>query len=369
MTLYDPIERNLSRDKGTDQSEPFVVVQDLVKHYPVPGFPRGRSVKSVDGVSFTIKEGEILGLVGESGCGKSTIARVLMRLTPATSGVARVDARNVLAMKGEELRRMRRTMQLVFQDPFAALDPRMKIGESMEVPLAQHGIGHARERRDLVLRMLSDVGLDASFYDRYPKQCSGGQLQRVVIGRALLLKPWFLVCDEPTSALDASMRTQILNLLTDLKRRFSLTMLMISHDLRVMRYMCDRIAVMYLGQIVEIADRDELFENPRHPYTRALIASSMLEESGLNSSAGLLKGEAPSPLHPPSGCRFHTRCIYAREACSHNVQEFIQASQDHHVRCQFWDQLEEGATAASSADGAGLEAPPALRPQAAHVAA
>jgi peptide/nickel transport system ATP-binding protein len=369
MTLYDPIERNLSRDKGTDQTEPFVVVQDLVKHYPVPGFPRGRSVKSVDGVSFTIKEGEILGLVGESGCGKSTIARVLMRLTPATNGVARVDARNILAMKGEELRRMRRTMQLVFQDPFAALDPRMKIGQSMEVPLAQHGIGHARERRDLVLRMLSDVGLDASFYDRYPKQCSGGQLQRVVIGRALLLKPWFLVCDEPTSALDASMRTQILNLLTDLKRRFSLTMLMISHDLRVMRYMCDRIAVMYLGQIVEIADRDELFENPRHPYTRALIASSMLEESGLNSSAGLLKGAAPRPLNPPSGCRFHTRCIYARDACSQNVQEFIQASHDHQVRCQFWDHLEEGAATASTGEAPGLDVTPALRAQAAHATA
>jgi peptide/nickel transport system ATP-binding protein len=341
MTLYDPIERNLSRDKGTDPTEPFVVVQDLVKHYPVPGFPRGRSVKSVDGVSFTIKEGEILGLVGESGCGKSTIARVLMRLTPPTSGVARVDARDVLAMKGEELRRMRRTMQLVFQDPFAALDPRMKIGESMEVPLAQHGIGHARERRDLVLQMLNDVGLDASFYSRYPKQCSGGQLQRVVIGRALLLKPWFLVCDEPTSALDASMRTQILNLLMDLKRRFSLTILMISHDLRVMRYMCDRIAVMYLGQIVEVAERDELFEHPRHPYTRALIASSMLEETGLRSSAGLLKGEAPSPLNPPSGCRFHTRCIYARQACSENVQDLLQAGDGHSVRCQFWEHLDE----------------------------
>ncbi|WP_262029869.1 ABC transporter ATP-binding protein [Microvirga sp. Mcv34] len=356
MTSYDPIERNLSRDKGTDPTAPFVVVNDLVKHYPVPGFPRGRSVKSVDGVSFVIKEGEVLGLVGESGCGKSTIARVLMRLTPPTSGVATVDARNVFAMKGEELRRMRRTMQLVFQDPFAALDPRMTIGESMEVPLAQHGIGHARERRDLVLRMLNDVGLDASFYGRYPKQCSGGQLQRVVIGRALLLKPWFLVCDEPTSALDASMRTQILNLLMDLKRRFSLTILMISHDLRVMRYMCDRIAVMYLGQIVEVAERDELFEHPRHPYTRALIASSMLEETGLNSSAGLLKGEAPSPLNPPSGCRFHTRCIYARQACSENVQDLLQAGDGHSVRCQFWEHLDDvSQQTARSGDDASRE--------------
>lgn len=337
MSPYKPIEPNLSRDKGTDPSQPFVSVTNLVKHYPVPGFPRGRSVKAIDGVSFDIKEGEILGVVGESGSGKSTIARVLMRLTSPTSGVATVATRNIFSVKGEELRRMRQTMQLVFQDPFAALDPRMKIGDSMEAPLAQHRIGHPGERRNQVLGMLTNVGLDGSFCDRYPSQCSGGQLQRVVIGRALLLKPSFLVCDELTSALDASMRTQILNLLVDLKRRFSLTVLIISHDLRVIRYMSDRIAVMYLGQIVEIAQRDELFENPRHPYTKSLIASSMPEETGLSSPTMLLKGEPPSPLNPPSGCRFHTRCTVAREDCSRSVQELLSTGGGHLVRCRYWD--------------------------------
>lgn len=351
MTSYSPIERNLSREKGTDPTLPFVTVTDLVKHYPLPGLASGRAVRSVDGVSFSIREGEVLGLVGESGCGKSTIARVLMRLTAPTSGLATIDARNIFEMKGEELRRMRQTMQLVFQDPYAALDPRMTIGKSMEAPLAQHGIGPAKHRREQVLSMLTDVGLDASFYDRFPKQCSGGQLQRVVIGRALLLKPWFLVCDEPTSALDASMRTQILNLLMDLKRRFSLTILMISHDLRVMRYMCDRIAVMYLGQIVEIAERDHLFDHPRHPYTRALIASSMLEETGLNSSTLLLKGEAPSPLNPPSGCRFHTRCIHARDTCAQEKQDLLDTDQSHFVRCRHWNRLDQNSPPASGTFG------------------
>jgi oligopeptide/dipeptide ABC transporter ATP-binding protein len=341
MTPDSSIEQNLSRNRESHRRKPFVEVKDLVKHYPVPGFPRGRVVKSVDGVSFSIMEGEVLGLVGESGCGKSTIARLLMRLTTPNGGSVRVGDRDILALKGEELRKMRQTIQLVFQDPFAALDPRMRIGESMEAPLAQHGIGQRESRRAQVLRMLTDVGLDASFYDRYPRQCSGGQLQRVVIGRALLLKPKFLVCDEPTSALDASMRTQILNLLMDLKRRFSLTILIISHDLRVMRYMCDRIAVMYLGQLVETANRDELFERPRHPYTRALIASSMLEETGLHSSAMLLKGEPPSPLNPPSGCRFHTRCIYARDTCSYRLQELIDVGEGHQARCEYWDGLDE----------------------------
>jgi len=336
MTLNPhPVPNGIS-ERSVDG--PLVIVKDLVKHYPIS---RGLTVRSVDGISFTIGEGEVFGLVGESGCGKSTIARVLMRLTPPTSGVVTIAERNILEVKGEKLRRMRQTMQLVFQDPFAALDPRMKIGVSMEAPLAQHRLGTREQRRARVLQMLNDVGLDASFYDRYPKQCSGGQLQRVVIGRALLLKPRFLVCDEPTSALDASMRTQILNLLMDLRRRFSLTLLMISHDLRVMRYMCDRIAVMYLGQIVEVADRDELFERPRHPYTRALIASSMLEETGLNTPGVVLKGEAPSPLKPPSGCRFHTRCIYSNETCRRDAQSLVDTGDEHLVRCHLWDRLED----------------------------
>jgi peptide/nickel transport system ATP-binding protein len=316
---------------------PLVEVNEIAKHYFLS---RLFSIKSVDGVSFSIRPGEVMGLVGESGCGKSTIARLLTRQTPPTSGEMRIAGQQIADIDGEDLKRLRRTVQLVFQDPFGALDPRMRIGTSMEAPLAQHGIGTRQERRDKVMRMLAEVGLDENFYERYPRQCSGGQLQRVVIGRALLLEPRFLICDEPTSALDASMRTQILNLLTDLKRRHGLTMLMISHDLRVVRHICDRIAVMYLGRIVEVADRDALFETPRHPYTKALIAASMLDRTGLYAPEIQLRGDLPSPLNPPRGCRFHTRCAHAQAKCSEAEPELGSASESHHVRCHFWRELQ-----------------------------
>lgn len=293
-------------------------------------------MKSVDDVSLTIGEGEVLGLVGESGCGKSTVAGLITRLTHATKGEVSIGQNDMLHMQGEALRRMRRVVQLVFQDPYSALDPRMRIGQSMEAPLAQHGIGTREERTARVFRMLEEVGLDGSFYDRYPSQCSGGQLQRVVIGRALLLNPSFLVCDEPTSALDASMRTQILNLLMDMKRRHGLTVLMISHDLRVVRYLCDRIAVMYLGRVVEIADREELFRAPKHPYTKALIASSMLDETGLYAPEMLLDGDLPSPLNPPNGCKFHTRCKYATDICGEVEPVLEGVSGEHFARCHRW---------------------------------
>ncbi|MBP2236731.1 peptide/nickel transport system ATP-binding protein [Sinorhizobium kostiense] len=321
---------------------PLVEIEHLAKHYHLG---LSFSVKSVDGVSFTIGQGEVLGLVGESGCGKSTIARLLTRQTSPTSGQVKIAGQEIADVSGEELKRLRRTVQLVFQDPFGALDPRMRIGTSMEAPLAQHRIGTREERREKVMRMLTEVGLDESFYERYPRQCSGGQLQRVVIGRALLLEPSFLICDEPTSALDASMRTQILNLLTDLKRRHGLTMLMISHDLRVVRHICDRIAVMYLGRIVEVADRDALFKTPRHPYTRALIAASMLDRTGLYAPEIQLRGDLPSPLNPPLGCRFHTRCAHAQAKCSQAEPEFEAASESHQVRCHFWRELQPDRSA------------------------
>lgn len=326
------------RPEADGKIKPYVVANNLCKYYPISGLGN-RVVKSVDDVSLTIGEGEVLGLVGESGCGKSTVAGLITRLTNATKGEVSIGDNDILHMQGETLRRMRRVVQLVFQDPYSALDPRMRIGQSMEAPLAQHGIGKREERVARVLKMLEEVGLDASYYDRYPSQCSGGQLQRVVIGRALLLNPSFLVCDEPTSALDASMRTQILNLLMDMKRRHGLTVLMISHDLRVVRYLCDRIAVMYLGRIVEIADREELFRAPKHPYTKALIASSMLDETGLYAPEMLLDGDLPSPLNPPSGCKFHTRCKHATQICGEKEPVLEATAGEHFARCHHWREL------------------------------
>lgn len=320
----------------------FLSVEGLVKYYHLGGFGRTKIVKSLDGVSLKVRPGEVMGLVGESGCGKSTFAKLVSRLAAATDGQIIIDGQDWLAPRGEELRRHRPEVQLIFQDPRAALDPRMTLGLSMSAPMAHHSIGRsAAERRALVVAMLEEVGLDESFCDRLPRQCSGGQLQRVVIGRALLLQPKLLICDEPTSALDASMRTQILNLLSDLKQRRGITMVMISHDLRVVRHICDRIAVMYMGKLVEIADRDQLFETPTHPYTRALIAASMFDKFGLDGATGLLEGEPPSPLDPPSGCTFHVRCPHARPDCAVFEPFLKQARPDQFVRCRHWEKAAE----------------------------
>ena len=313
----------------------FVVADRIVKHFPVRvGAWRRGSVRSVDGVSFTIRRGEVMGLVGESGCGKSTLARILLRLLRPDSGTVTIAGRDLSSLHGEELRRFRTTMQLIFQNPHAALDPRMRIGTSLEAPLAQHGIGTHRERRRHAAVMLGEVGLDESFVERLPRQCSGGELQRIVIARALLLKPRFLVCDEPTSALDASLRAQIVNLLVDLKNRFDLTLLLISHDLRVVRYASDRVAVMYLGRIVEVGERDAVFDHPLHPYTRALIAASLLEENGL-AAGDDIRGEPPSPLNPPRGCHFHPRCAIVRPRCANGEPELAGGPGDHRAACFF----------------------------------
>ena len=323
-----------------DAQRSFVRIDGLYKHYVKSGLFGTKTVRSLDGVTLRIGKGEVLGLVGESGCGKSTLAKVLTRLTAPSGGQIEIDGEDWLAPQGEALRRRRRDVQLVFQDPGSALDGRMTIGESMSAPLAAHGIGTPRDRTDRVMAMLDEVGLDASFYARKPRQCSGGQLQRVVIGRALLLEPQLLVCDEPTSALDASMRTQILNLLLDLKQKRGLTMLMISHDLRVVRYLSDRIAVMYLGAVVETADRDALFNDPQHPYTKALIASSLLERGQLSMDRFLRDGDLPSPLDMPPGCRFEKRCPFARPDCGQREPALRLSGEGHFVACRYYDQLE-----------------------------
>ena len=319
----------------------LVSVENLVKTFPTGARSltgRRQKVLSVDSVSFRVEVGEVLGLVGESGCGKSTLARAVLGLTRIDAGRVLFDGAEVSGRKGADRKALRRSMQLVFQDPYAALDPRMRLGTSLEVPLVQHGVGTREERRARILDMLGQVGLDESFLDRRPVECSGGQLQRVVVARALLLEPRFLICDEPTSALDASIRAQILNLLMELKERLGLTVLMISHDLRVVRHVCDRVAVMYLGQIVEVAPREQLFERPAHPYTQALLAASLPEEPGAETTFGTLRGEPPSPVNPPGGCRFHQRCPKARARCATEVPQSHQAGAGHSVSCHYWDQ-------------------------------
>ena len=322
-----------------DARRPLVVIEDLIKHFPLPGsvFGRKQCVHSVDGVSLTIEPGEVLGLVGESGCGKSTLARAMLGLTPVDSGRVLFDGTDVAGTKGAARKSLRRSMQLVFQDPYAALDPRMRLETSLDAPLAQHRLGTREERHHRIVQALTRVGLDESFLGRRPAECSGGQLQRVVVARALLLNPRLLICDEPTSALDASIRAQILNLLIELKNELDLTLLMISHDLRVVRHICDRVAVMYLGEIVEVASTDDLFEHPAHPYTQALLAASLPEQPDANSAFPTPRGEPPSPVNPPTGCRFHPRCPRAQERCGVEPPTLSSGSQGHLVSCHYPD--------------------------------
>jgi peptide/nickel transport system ATP-binding protein len=316
--------------------EPLLVLDGVVKHFPSG---RGKVVHSVDGVSLEVGRGEVLGLVGESGCGKSTLARTILRAVSSDAGQIVYDGTDITRIKGKQLKALRRSMQFVFQDPYGAFDPKMRLGTSLEVPLRHHGVKDKAERWARIAEMVDRVGLEADILDRLPRECSGGQLQRLVIARALLLRPKFLICDEPTSALDASIRAQILNLLVELKDQLDLTLVLISHDLRVVRYLCDRVAVMYLGEIVEVAPREELFTRPRHPYTRVLLAASLTEEEkGDDDIVTRLRGEPPSPIDPPSGCRFHPRCPFAQDVCRTTAPQVAWADDQHRVTCHFWDQ-------------------------------
>jgi oligopeptide/dipeptide ABC transporter ATP-binding protein len=318
------------------KGETLVEVNDLVKYFPVRAGLLQRVVnhlKAVDGVSFVVKKGETLGLVGESGCGKTTVGRTMLRLIEPTSGVIKFDDKDVLSLKPRELKAVRRDMQIIFQDPYASLDPRVPIGESVMEGLHIHNIGTPKERVDIMRETLKKVGLEDYHARRYPHEFSGGQRQRIGIARALALRPRFIICDEPVSALDVSIQSQVLNILKDLQAEFGLTYLFIAHNLSVVEHVSDRVAVMYLGKIVELTTREELFRNPLHPYTQALMSAIPVPNPRLRRQRIILKGDVPSPLNPPNGCRFHPRCPVAIEKCSHEIPPLLEVSPEHWVAC------------------------------------
>jgi oligopeptide/dipeptide ABC transporter ATP-binding protein len=326
-------------------TEPLLVARDIVKHFPIRDWlgRRRDAVRAVDGVSLAIARAETLALVGESGCGKSTLGRVLLRLIEADRGVIRFAGRDVRALAAGELRRLRAEMQIVFQDPYASLNPRMTIGDALAEPLALHGVVPERERSARVAELLTLVGLRPAQARRYPHEFSGGQRQRIGIARALAAGPQLLVCDEPVSALDVSIQAQIINLLQALKAQLDLSLLFIAHDLAVVRHIADRVAVMYLGKIVETAPVARLFSAPRHPYTRALLAAVPIPDPRLRRERALLTGEIPNPLAPPSGCRFHTRCAFARDRCLVESPALESDADGHDTACHFWPDLPPAA--------------------------
>ena len=321
---------------------PLLEVRDLVKHYPGErtwlGLGRPRFVvRAVDGVSLTIPAGRTLGLVGESGCGKSTVGRTILRLTDATSGTVRFDGQDVRALAGAALRALRRRMQIVFQDPYGSLNPRMTIGRTVREGLDIHGIGDAAQRPARVAALLSEVGLDPELAGHYPHELSGGQRQRVGIARALAVEPAFIVCDEPVSALDVSVQAQVLNLLADLRARRNLTYLFIAHDLAVVRHIADEVAVMYLGRIVEHAPAAALYRAPRHPYTRSLLSAVPVPDPAAQRARIVLQGDVPSPARPPSGCPFHPRCPHPRknERCRTELPLLREVAPGQQAACHF----------------------------------
>ncbi|MCS6801563.1 MAG: dipeptide ABC transporter ATP-binding protein [Chloroflexota bacterium] len=320
--------------------ETLLEVKDLKMYFPITSgliFQRKvADVKAVDGISFSVKRGETLGLVGESGCGKSTTARAILQLYRPTAGSVKFEGKELTKMGGNELRRMRRRMQMIFQDPYASLNPRMSVGSIIGEPLLIHGIAkNKKERQERVQELLRVVGLNPYFVNRYPHEFSGGQRQRIGIARALAVEPLFIACDEPVSALDVSIQAQIINLLEELQEQFGLTYLFIAHDLSVVRHISDRVAVMYLGRIVEIADRNELYENPLHPYTKALLSAVPIPDPVVEAKREriILTGDVPSPVRPPSGCNFHPRCPIAIPECKEIVPPLEEKTPGHFAAC------------------------------------
>jgi oligopeptide/dipeptide ABC transporter ATP-binding protein len=320
----------------SDMARPLVRVENVVKHFPAG---LGTTVKAVDGVSFEIRQGETLGLVGESGCGKSTLGRVVAQLLPVTSGKVFFEDVELTRLRGERLRQQRRQMQIIFQDPFASLDPRMTVGDIIAEPLVNFRVMRGKRLSARVQELLRVVGLNPYFNNRYPHEFSGGQRQRIGIARALALNPKLIVCDEAISALDVSIQAQIVNLLEDLQREFKLTYLFIAHDLSVVRHISDRVMVMYLGKIVEIADSVKTYAEPKHPYTKALLSAIPVPDPKIQRGRRLveLSGEIPSPIKPPSGCRFHTRCPIARlpTPCAEVEPPLEEKAREHLAACHF----------------------------------
>jgi oligopeptide/dipeptide ABC transporter ATP-binding protein len=315
-------------------TQPLLSVRDLKVHFPLKkGFRRIGTVYAVDGVSFDLLQGETLALVGESGCGKSTTGRTILRLEEATSGTIAFEGRDVRRLSKKELFHLRREMQIVFQDAYSCLNPRLTIGEAIAEPMEVHRLYDKAERMRRVEELLDIVGLNKSFAKRYPHECSGGQRQRIGIARALSLRPKLIVADEPVSALDVSVQSQVLNLFQDLKERFGLSYLFISHDLSVVRHVADRVAVMYLGKIVETGTIDQVFGEKAHPYTKALLSSVPQPEAAVARERIALKGEVPSPIHPPSGCSFHPRCPYATDLCRQQAPALLEIATGHFAAC------------------------------------
>lgn len=324
-------------ERPTNETQSSLIeVKNLVKYFPVRAGLLQRVVawvQAVDDVSFFIRKGETLGLVGESGCGKTTVGRTMLRLIEPTSGSVLFDGRDVFSLRGNELKAIRRDMQIIFQDPYASLDPRLPIGESVMEGLNIHQIGTPKERFEIMIDMLKKVGLEDYHARRYPHEFSGGQRQRIGIARALALRPRFIICDEPVSALDVSIQSQVLNILKDLQDEFGLTYMFIAHNLSVVEHISDRVAVMYLGKMVELASRDELFSNCLHPYTQALFSAIPVARPNFKRERLILKGDVPSPLNPPRGCRFHPRCPLAIEQCAQEEPPFVERRPDHWVAC------------------------------------
>jgi len=321
------------------QDDILIRVENLKMYFPITrGIILQKTIgyiKAVDDISFFIRRGETLGLVGESGCGKTTTGRAILQLYRPTAGHVYFEDVDLTKLKGEELRRMRRRMQIIFQDPYASLNPRMTVGEIVGEPLEVHGLAKGKEKRERVMELLKVVGLNPYFINRYPHEFSGGQRQRIGVARALAMNPDFIVCDEPISALDVSIQAQIINLLEELQEKFKLTYLFIAHDLSVVRHISNRVAVMYLGKIVELTDRDSLYNNPQHPYTQALLSAVPIPDPVVEERRKriILTGDVPSPANPPKGCRFNTRCPVVMDICKEVEPEFKDIGNEHWVAC------------------------------------